>query len=141
MDGREYFFLSDEDFSQLVENDGFLEWAHVHANRYGTPRASVEEHMRAGEQVLLEIDVQGAFQVKESMPQAHLVFIEPPSLDELRARLEQRGTEAKDVIDARMHVAKVELGHKMKYDYSLVNDDLDTATDKLVAFIESKAEG
>lgn len=139
VDGREYYFLTDNQFDELIAEDGFLEWAHVHAHRYGTPRKTVEEQIQQGKQVILEIDVQGAFQVKDKMPQAHLVFIEPPSMEELYRRLKSRGTEEEDVIDARMQVAKLELEEKIKYDYTLVNDDLEQATDLLVAYIESLA--
>ena len=85
IDGVHYFFVDDAEFDQLVETGGFLEWARVHENRYGTPRARVEEHMAKGGQVLLEIDVQGGFQIREQIPEAHLVFIEPPSLEVLDA--------------------------------------------------------
>lgn len=140
VDGIHYQFLSDEQFDEMVEQDGFLEWANVHTARYGTPRATVEEQMAQGKQVILEIDVQGALQVKEKMPACHLVFIEPPSLEELRRRLVERGTETADVIDARMKVAEVELSQKMKYDMALVNDDLDVACRKLVDYIEGFAD-
>lgn len=139
VEGIHYYFMDDDEFDRLIDEDGFLEWADVHTARYGTPRKSVEEHIAQGKQVILEIDVQGGFQVREKMPDAHLVFIEPPSIEELRARLVGRGTESEDVIDARMKVAAVELSQKMKYDYVLVNDDLDRATDELVECIESYA--
>ena len=83
IDGVHYFFVDDAEFDQLVETGGFLEWARVHENRYGTPRARVEEHMAKGGQVLLEIDVQGGFQIREQIPEAHLVFIETPSIEVL----------------------------------------------------------
>ena len=138
-DGVHYFFLSDAEFDKLIEEDGFLEWANVHTARYGTPLFAVEEHLSKGEAVLLEIDVQGGLQVREKFPEAILVFIEPPSIEELRQRLESRATEPQDVIDARMKVAELEMREKMKYDFVLVNDDLETATEDLVAFIESHA--
>ena len=94
IDGVHYFFVDDAEFDQLVETGGFLEWARVHENRYGTPRARVEEHMAKGGQVLLEIDVQGGFQIREQIPEAHLVFIEPPSLEVLESRLRGRGTDS-----------------------------------------------
>lgn len=139
VDGVSYFFMSDGEFDELVARGGFLEWAHVHAHKYGTPLASVKEHIDAGDQVILEIDVQGGFQVREKLPQAHLVFIDVPSVEELLARLRGRGTESEDVIAARMKVAQVELSQKEKYDYVVMNDNLDRATDELVAYIESKA--
>ena len=140
VDGVSYFFLSDDQFDDLIAQDGFLEWASVHTARYGTPRASVEERLAAGVQVILEIDVQGAFQVKRYMPECHLVFIAPPSMEELRARLEGRGSETPEAIAERMATAEVELAQKKKYDYTVVNDNLDEATDQLAAYIESLAE-
>ncbi|MCC6109530.1 MAG: guanylate kinase, partial [Denitrobacterium sp.] len=98
VDGTSYFFMTDDQFDDLVARGGFLEWAHVHAHKYGTPLASVKEHIDAGDQVILEIDVQGAFQVREKLPEAHLVFIDVPSEKELLARLRGRGTESEDVI-------------------------------------------
>ncbi|WP_417142643.1 guanylate kinase [Raoultibacter massiliensis] len=140
IDGIHYFFASDEEFDRLVAEDGLLEWANVHGCRYGTPRKTVEEHIANGEQVILEIDVQGAFQVRESMPGAHLIFIEPPSLEVLEARLRGRGTETEDVIEKRMKTALLELSRKMEYDIRLVNDDLDVATSELIAYIDEQAE-
>ena len=140
IDGIHYFFASDEEFDRLVAEDGLLEWANVHGCRYGTPRKTVEEHIANGEQVILEIDVQGAFQVRESMPGARLVFIEPPSLEVLEARLRGRGTETEDVIEKRMKTALLELSRKMEYDIRLVNDDLDVATSELIAYIDEQAE-
>ncbi len=139
-DGVHYFFLSEERFEELVAQGGFLEWAQVHSAKYGTPLASVREHMDAGEQVILEIDVQGAFAVKEKIPECHLVFIDVPSIEELLARLRGRGTESEDVIAARMEVARVELSQKERYDYTVVNDDLERATEELAAYIERQAQ-
>ena len=139
VDGTHYYFMDDERFSQLVAEDGFLEWANVHTARYGTPRESVESHIREGKQVILEIDVQGGFQVRDKMPECHLIFIAPPSMEVLEDRLRGRGTESEDVIAARMKVAAVELSQEMKYDVVLVNDDLDRATDELVEYIEAQA--
>ncbi|MGI6591341.1 MAG: guanylate kinase [Eggerthellaceae bacterium] len=139
-DGVHYFFVDDETFDKMVEGDDLLEWAQVHDHRYGTPKSKILEHMAAGDQVILEIDVQGAFQVRNKIPEAILVFIEPPSMAELRCRLEGRGTESPQAIEKRMKTAEVELSRKMEYDYQLVNDNLDVATDKLVSFINGKAE-
>ena len=139
IDGVHYFFLNDKRFDDLIVGNGFLEWADVHGKRYGTLKRTVLEHMRAGQQVILEIDVQGAFQVREIIPEAVLVFIEPPSLEELRRRLVGRGTEDAEAIDRRMKTAELELAHKMEYDKQLVNDDLETATEELVAFVNECA--
>lgn len=138
--GVEYLFLSQEEFKEMIEQKGLLEWANVHGSYYGTPRKQVEEQIKQGKQVVLEIDVQGAFQVRESMPDAHLIFIEPPSLEILRTRLENRGTDEQDVIERRMKTALVELDQKMEYDKRLINDDLDVATDKLVAYVNELAD-
>ncbi len=139
-DGVSYYFMDQSRFDELVSQGGFLEWATVHGNSYGTLKSSVQEHMDTGFQVILEIDVQGALQVREAMPQAHLIFIEPPSLEELERRLRGRGTETEAIIRKRMKTSKVELAHKMEYDIRVVNDDLNRATDELVAYIASFAD-
>ncbi len=140
VEGVHYFFKTNEEFDKLVATDGLLEWAEYSGNRYGTPRRSVVDHMVRGEQVILEIDVQGAFQVKKKLPAAHLVFIEPPSMEVLEERLRGRGTEAEDVISKRLDAAKLELSRKMEYDVQLVNDNLDVATSELVGYVNEQAE-
>ena len=139
-DGVHYFFMDEDGFSAMAERDGFLEWARYAGNGYGTPRASVEEHIARGEQVILEIDMQGAFQVREKMPEAKLVFIEPPSMAELERRLRQRGTETDEAIAERMATAELELSRKMEYDKQLVNDDLESAVAELVGYINEQAQ-
>lgn len=140
VDGRDYFFLDQPRFDELVSQGGFLEWAHVHGNSYGTLRSRVQDRIDHGSQVVLEIDVQGAFQVKKAMPEAHLIFIEPPSLEELERRLRGRGTETEEVICNRMKTAEVELARKMEYDVQVVNDELERATEELVSYIGSFAD-
>lgn len=140
VDGRDYFFLDQPRFDELVSQGGFLEWAHVHGNSYGTLRSRVQDRIDHGSQVILEIDVQGAFQVKKAMPEAHLIFIEPPSLEELERRLRGRGTETEEVICNRMKTAEVELARKMEYDVQVVNDGLERATEELVSYIGSFAD-
>ena len=140
VDGKDYYFLDQPHFDGLVSQGGFLEWAHVHGNSYGTLRSRVQERIDRGSQVILEIDVQGAFQVKKAMPEAHLIFIEPPSLEELERRLRGRGTETEEVICSRMKTAEVELARKMEYDVQVVNDELERATEELVSYIGSFAE-
>lgn len=140
IDGVQYRFLTDEQFQSLIDEDGLLEWATYSGERYGTPRKPIEEHMEAGGQVILEIDVQGAFQVRDKIPGAHLVFIEPPSLEELEARLRARGTESEEAIAARMRAAVEELSHKMEYDVQLVNDDLEEAVAVLEGYVNGLAE-
>lgn len=140
VDGKDYYFLDQAHFDELVSQGGFLECAHVHGNSYGTLRSRVQERIDRGSQVILEIDVQGAFQVKKAMPEAHLIFIEPPSLEELERRLRGRGTETEEVICSRMKTAEVELARKMEYDVQVVNDELERATEELVSYIGSFAE-
>lgn len=140
VDGVHYYFVDDAEFDRLIETGGLLEWAQVHENRYGTPRARVEDHMAKGCQVLLEIDVQGGFQIREQIPAAHLVFIEPPSLEELEKRLRGRGTDSDESIAVRMKNAQLELSRKMEYDKQFVNDNLEVCADELVAYIESQAK-
>lgn len=140
VDGKDYYFLDQPYFDELVSQGGFLEWAHVHGNSYGTLRSRVQERIDRGSQVILEIDVQGAFQVKKAMPEAHLIFIEPPSLEELERRLRGRGTETEEAICRRMKTAEVELARKMEYDVQVVNDELERATEELVSYIGSFAE-
>lgn len=140
IDSVHYYFMDEGHFQDLVKADGFLEWAEVHGHHYGTLRSSVEKAIAAGKQVILEIDVQGAFQVQQSMPDAHLIFIEPPSLEELERRLRARGTEEEDVVLQRMATAKVELARKMEYDVRVINDDLERATKELVSLVNTFAE-
>ena len=140
IDGVHYRFMSVDDFKALVAADGFLEWAEVHGNYYGTPLAPIKEQVALGRQVILEIDVQGALQVRKRLPDAHLIFIEPPSMEELERRLRGRGTETDEVIAMRMHNAKVELSLKMEYDIQLMNDDLDESLSKLVQIVDSYAQ-
>lgn len=141
VDGVHYVFMSDSRFQETVARDGFLEWARYGGHCYGTPRDPVEEHMAKGGQAILEIDVQGAMQVRSRLPQAHLVFIEPPSMEVLEQRLRGRGTESESAVEQRLATATLELSRKMEYDYRLVNDDLETATAALVAYVNDQAEG
>ena len=140
IDGINYYFLDKHEFMRLVDEDGFLEWAEYSGNCYGTPIQSVMQHIDEGCQVILEIDVQGAFQVRERIPEARLVFIEPPSFEELERRLRGRGTEDEPTILKRLEAAKVELSRKEEYDIQLVNDDLETALSQLVAYVNEQAE-
>lgn len=131
VDGKNYFFLTKEKFKDLIDADGFIEWAEYASNFYGTPLDFVEEQLAAGKNVILEIEVQGAFQVKEKLPDATLIFIEPPSMDELERRIIGRGTESEDVIESRMRTARVEMERKMEYDIAVMNDDVDSAVARL----------
>jgi guanylate kinase len=139
VEGRHYFFVSDDEFDRLRSSGGLLEWAEVHGSRYGTPRAAVESEVRAGRQVVLEIDPQGAFQVKSLVDDSILVFVMPPSWEELQRRLEGRGSETKAQVGTRLETAKHELELVGEYDHVVINDDVSRATDELVRIIDSYA--
>lgn len=136
-DGVDYYFLSEEEFEQILGDDGFIEHALVHGKHYGTLKKYIDEHIALGEQVILEIDVQGARQVKNIMPDAHCIFIEPPSLEELERRLRGRNTETEEQINKRLNTASLELSAKMEYDVQLVNEDIEDAYAQLEAYIKS----
>lgn len=133
--GREYFFFSKEEFEALRDQNGFLEWAQVYDNYYGTPRAFVEEVLASGKDCILEIDPQGALQVRKATDEAVLVFIAPPSLEELRNRLTGRGTESAEEVEKRLSCAESELAYRDKYDYIIINDDVETAAAKMEAIL------
>ncbi|MGH1562911.1 guanylate kinase [Mumia sp. DW29H23] len=138
VDGVHYHFVSHDDFDRLVTEGQMLEWAVVHgANRYGTPRGPVDEHLAAGTPALLEIDLQGARQVREAMPEALFVFLKPPSWDELVNRLVGRGTEGEAERERRLETAKVELAAEEEFDVTIVNADVRQACAELVALIEN----
>ncbi|ROS74526.1 guanylate kinase [Cellulomonas sp. PhB143] len=133
VDGVHYHFVGPEQFDRMVAAGEMLEWAVVHGvNRYGTPRGPVEERLAAGAPTLLEIDLQGARQVRETMPQARFVFLAPPSWEELERRLVGRGTESAEERERRLATARVELAAEPEFDHVIVNDDVRRATDELV---------
>jgi guanylate kinase len=134
--GVQYFFVTDEEMDKLIANGELLEWAEFAGNRYGTPRAAVLERLEAGEPVLLEIDLQGARQVRESMADAQLVFLAPPSWEELVRRLTGRGTEPPDVIARRLDAAKVELAAEPEFDVTLVNTSVEDVARELLALMD-----
>jgi guanylate kinase len=135
-DGVQYHFLSDAEFDALIAEGQFLEWATFAGHRYGTPRKPVEQHLAAGRPTLLEIELQGARQVRASMPDAQFVFLSPPSFDELHGRLSGRGTEPPEVVSARLEQARIELAAEDEFDVVVVNDDVERAAAKVVALIE-----
>ena len=137
VDGTSYYFLSVEDFEQRVAAGEFLEWANVFGNRYGTLRSEVDRNLDAGKSVILEIDVQGALNVRKLMPEAVLVFIEPPSFEALESRLRGRGTEEEEVVQVRLKTAKEELELAPSYDERIVNDDLQEATSEFLRMLDS----
>ncbi|MGW2784376.1 guanylate kinase [Streptomyces populi] len=134
--GVHYFFVSDDEMDKLIANGELLEWAEFAGNRYGTPRAAVTEHLESGKPVLLEIDLQGARQVRGSMSDALLVFLAPPSWEELVRRLTGRGTEPPEVIERRLEAAKVELAAEPEFDTTLVNTSVEDVARELLALVE-----
>jgi guanylate kinase len=136
--GRHYWFVSEEDFARLVSENALLEWAVVHETaRYGTPRQPVDEVVAAGRPALLEIDIQGARQVRQSMPDALLVFLKPPSWDELVRRLVGRGTESDEERARRLATAREELAAEKEFDVTLVNTEVHDASEHLVALMSN----
>ena len=137
-DGREYFFLKKEEFEQMIEEDALIEHAQYVGNYYGTPKKYVMEQREAGKDVLLEIEIQGALKVKEKFPDTLLLFVTPPNAKELESRLRGRGTETDEVIKSRLKRAVEEAEFMDRYDYILVNDDLDTCVEEMHALIQAQ---
>jgi len=138
-DGRHYYFVSNEEFDTMIERGDMLEWALVHGrNRYGTPRYAVEKALDDGFMPLLEIDLQGARQIRESMPEALFVFLAPPSWDELVRRLVGRGTENEEERTRRLATAEVEMAAADEFDVVIVNDDVRRAAEELVSLMKSQ---
>lgn len=136
--GREYFFASEQEFDAMVANNAFVEWANVHGKRYGTSKKGIQDRLANGEDVLLEIDYQGALQVRESFPQAVLIFILPPSWEELRSRLENRGEDAPEVIELRMKNAEQEMAQVGEFDFVIINELFESALFDLKAIIHAQ---
>jgi len=142
VDGKDYNFVAMNQFNQMIEQGDFLEFAEVFTNKYGTSRVWVEEQLEKGLDVILEIDWQGAEQVRKLMPACESIFIIPPSREALRSRLEGRGQDASDVIDYRMSQAISEMSHYAEFGYLVVNDDFATALDQLHAiFVAGRQQG
>lgn len=137
VDGVSYHFLTNDDFDRRVEAGEFLEWANVHGNRYGTLASEVDRNLSAGKSVILEIDVQGALNVRKVFPDAVLVFIEPPSMEVLEQRLRGRETESEESLRLRLADAAGELELAPRYDERIVNDDLERATSELLRVLET----
>ncbi len=136
--GREYFFVPDSDFDSMVASDGFVEWALVHGRRYGTSKKAIEERIAQGADVILEIDFQGAMQIKKAFANAVLIFILPPSWEELRSRLERRGEDAPDVIELRLKNAAIEMAQAEKFDFVIINELFDRAVFDLKAIVHAQ---
>ncbi|EOS81882.1 guanylate kinase [Dorea sp. 5-2] len=137
-DGKEYFFKTVEEFEKMIAKDELIEYARYVDNYYGTPRAYVEEQLDAGKDVILEIEIQGALKVKEKFPDTLLLFVTPPTAEELRHRLVGRGTETMDVIDFRMKRAKEEALGMDRYDYLIINDVLDDCVREMHQIIQGE---
>ncbi|XAH22420.1 guanylate kinase [Xylophilus sp. GW821-FHT01B05] len=136
--GREYFFASHQEFDSMVSSNAFVEWAHVHGERYGTSKKAIEERVAMGADVILEIDFQGAVQIKQTFANAVLIFILPPSWEELRARLERRGEDAPDVIELRLKNAAAEMAEARKFDYVIINELFERALFDLKAVVHAQ---
>ena len=139
-EGKAYFFKTTEEFEKMIAKDDLIEYALYVGNYYGTPKAYVEEQLRAGKDVILEIEIQGALKVKEKFPNTLLLFVTPPSAEELRKRLEGRGTETQEVIDGRMKRAIEEAEYMDQYDYLVVNDELDVCVEEMHHLIQGEHE-
>lgn len=137
-EGKDYFYKTKETFEQMIEANELLEYAQYVNNYYGTPKAYVEEQLASGQDVFLEIEVQGALQVKQNFPEGVFIFLFPPSLEELKNRIVSRGTETSELVMNRLKEAKKEIDMMSEYDYVVVNDDVDNAVSKVKAIIKSE---
>lgn len=138
MHGREYFFVSDAQFDQMVLGGAFLEWANVHGNRYGTSKKAIEDRIAQGNDIILEIDYQGAIQVKQIFQNAILIFILPPSWTELKSRLQRRGEDSSAVIETRLLNAAKEVGHVTKFDFVIINERFEVALFDLKSIVHAQ---
>ena len=138
VDGREYYFLSVEEFKSWIADGKFLEHAEVYGNFYGTPLNKIEERLNRGEDILLEIDVQGALNVKRKCPEGIYIFLLPPSLEELKRRIEGRGTETPESLARRLKNAVAEIKIGLEYDYVVVNDSIENAVEKIKAILTAE---
>ena len=136
--GRDYYFASQSEFDAMVEANAFVEWAHVHGNRYGTSKKAIEERIAQGSDVILEIDFQGALQIKHAFANAVLVFILPPSWEELRSSLERRGEDSPDVIEVRLKNAATEMAQVAKFDFVIINEQFERALFDLKAVVHAQ---
>ncbi|MBK5253795.1 MAG: guanylate kinase [Peptostreptococcaceae bacterium] len=135
IDGKDYFFVTEEEFVQTIKDKGFLEHANVFGNRYGTPKANILEKLNSGKDVILEIDVQGAVQIKETFPEAVLIFALPPTMKELRRRIIKRGTETKQKINERLAKSIDEVKFINRYDYAVINANLEIAVSEVESIL------
>jgi len=138
LNGRDYFFVDRKTFERMIEEGDFLEWAEVYGNLYGTSKSQVLKALKEGKDILLDIDTQGALQVKKNFPEAVLIFILPPSLKELERRLKKRGTDDEETIKKRLQIAREEIRNALEYDYIVVNDILEVAFERLRSIITAE---
>ena len=136
--GREYFFVTHDEFDRMIDEDGFLEHAEYVGNKYGTPKEAVFRMLDEGLDVMLEIEVKGFLQIKKACPDCVTIFIAPPSFEELEARLKGRGTESDEVVAQRLKTAEEELSYQDQFDYVVVNDDIDRAADEVLSIIADR---
>jgi guanylate kinase len=136
--GRDYYFASQSEFDAMIEGGAFVEWALVHGNRYGTSKKAIEERIAQGSDVILEIDFQGALQIREAFANAILVFILPPSWEELRSRLERRGEDSPEVIEVRLKNAATEMAQVAKFDFVIINELFERALFDLKAVVHAQ---
>jgi guanylate kinase len=136
--GREYFFASQQEFDAMVLGDAFVEWAHVHGHRYGTSKKAIEDRIAQGADVILEIDFQGAIQIKKVFANAVLIFILPPSWEELRSRLERRGEDAPEVIELRLQNAALEMAQASEFDFVIINELFERALFDMKAIVHAQ---
>ncbi len=138
VNGKDYYFLSKDEFERKIKNNEFLEYALYADNYYGTPKEIIEKHLDAGEDVILEIEIMGALKIKKILPETLFIFILPPSMKELRKRLEGRGSESKSTIDKRFRKAYEEINSINDYNYVVVNDEISNAVEKICAILISE---
>lgn len=136
--GREYYFVSPTEFDDMVRSHAFIEWANVHGQRYGTSKKTIEERISRGADVILEIDFQGAIQIRKLFSNAVLIFILPPSWEELRSRLERRGEDSPEVIELRLKNAKLEVAQAKAFDFVIINESFDRALFDLKAIVHAQ---
>ena len=136
--GREYYFVSPQEFDAMIAADAFVEWAHVHGQRYGTSKKAIEERIAQGADVILEIDFQGALQIRKAFANAVMIFILPPSWEELRSRLERRGEDSAAVIELRLQNAAEEMAQAGKFDFVIINELFERALFDLKAIVHAQ---
>ena len=137
-DGKDYFFISEKEFEEKIKNNEFIEWEKFYDYYYGTLRSYVEKNLKEGKSIVLEVDVKGALNIKKNFPEAVLIFILPPSIEELKKRLKNRKTETEEDFNKRIERAKMELSFKNKFDYNVVNENLESAEKEVFEIIENE---